>query len=82
MSSEEPTCPKCGSDDVEWERCWQCHGDGEFDEHDDDPINFAPGESYETCSECRGHGGYLLCHACAKNSRASLAPAERQDGHA
>lgn len=60
----DPSCPKCGSDDVEWERCWQCHGEGEFDLHDEDGVNYAPGEEYEQCTECNGRGGYLICHAC------------------
>lgn len=66
---EGPTCPKCGSDDVEWESCWVCHGDGEFDLHDEDPVNFGEGEEYERCEECRGRGGYLICHTCAEHAK-------------
>lgn len=66
----DPTCPTCGSDDVEWERCWHCGGEGEFDAHDEDPVNYAEGEEYERCSECGGSGGYLVCYACQKNAKA------------
>jgi DnaJ-class molecular chaperone len=64
----EPTCPKCGSDDFEWEECWACFGEGEFDLHEEDPVNFAEAEEFETCYECDGEGGYFVCHACAMNT--------------
>lgn len=51
-------------DNTGWVQCWNCFGEGEFDEHDDDPINFSPGEAYETCSECRGEGGWVVCGEC------------------
>ncbi len=62
-------CPKCGSDDTDWEQCWNCHGEGGFDMHDDDPINYGPGEETEACLECGGHGGYLICHQCIRNAK-------------
>lgn len=68
----EPRCAVCGSDDVEWDRCWACHGDGEFDLHDEDPVNFCEDEEYEQCDECEGLGAYLICHTCAK--RDTLSP--------
>ena len=40
-------CPRCGSYDTEWEPCFECLGEGEFDLHDDDPVNYAPDEEYE-----------------------------------
>lgn len=55
-------------DDTGWITCWQCGGDGEFDDYEDDPINFAPGESYETCSECRGKGGWVVCGVCNRDN--------------
>lgn len=61
-----PECRKCGSDDCEWEQCWQCHGECAFDLHDEDGVNYAPGEEYETCPECNGNGGYLVCHNCQR----------------
>jgi hypothetical protein len=82
---DQPCCGKCGSYDVTWEQCWHCYGDGEFDLHEDDSINYAPGEEYEQCSECRGVGGYQICHACIKAFNAALAspgPASREDGAA
>ena len=67
----EPYCPKCGSDDGEWESCWQCFGEGDFDPNDDDPINYAPGEEYEECSECYGNGGYWVCRECRRRANAA-----------
>jgi DnaJ-class molecular chaperone len=65
MSNEpDPLCPRCGSDDMEWEECYVCDGEGEFDAYDDDPINYAPGEEYEMCRECSGNGGFLVCQSC------------------
>lgn len=58
---EEPeTCNVCGSD-LEWVDCWECGGEGEHDLHEEDPINFSPGEEYETCRLCRGNTGWLEC---------------------
>jgi DnaJ-class molecular chaperone len=77
MSDDYPRCPKCGDYDVEWERCWKCAGDGEFDLHEEDAINFAPGEEFEACDECRGKGGYLICHACIRAAAAAPSPQEK-----
>jgi DnaJ-class molecular chaperone len=65
MSDEDEleTCRTCGAE-MEWERCWQCFGDGEYDLHEEDPVNFAPDETFEPCEECNGRGGYLVCIAC------------------
>jgi DnaJ-class molecular chaperone len=41
-----------------WESCWYCHGAGEFDEYDADPVNYAEGEEVTPCPECHGRGGY------------------------
>jgi hypothetical protein len=57
-------CPKCGSDDCEWESCYHCGGEGYFDLHDEDPVNFAENEEMEACDECDRRGGYLVCHSC------------------
>lgn len=51
-----------------WVPCWNGCDDGFFDEYEDDPINFAPGESYERCSECRGKGGWRVCGYCAADN--------------
>ena len=47
--------------DMERVDCWCCGGEGEFDEHDSDPVNYSPGEEFEVCSECAGRGFFLLC---------------------
>jgi DnaJ-class molecular chaperone len=66
-------CPKCGSDDTEWETCHLCFGEGEFDMHEEDGVNYAPGEEFETCEECGGEGGYLVCHECQRRAKAEVA---------
>lgn len=58
--NDPPTCPTCGGE-LEWVECDECCGDGEIDEHTDDPINFAPGEEYRFCYLCKGQGGWLEC---------------------
>ena len=45
--NDGPRCPKCGSDDVEWETCTACWGEGEHDLHEEDGVNYAEGEEYE-----------------------------------
>jgi len=56
----EPVCTVCGAD-MEWEDCWNGCDDGYFDLYDEDPINYAPDEEYETCDICKGKGGYWVC---------------------
>lgn len=51
-------CARCGGS-TEWDNCDRCD-DGYIDEHDDDPINFSPGE-FVTCHVCHGHGGWNYC---------------------
>ena len=48
--------------DMERVDCWACGGEGDFDEYDDDPINYAPGEEFSACNECRGRGFFRLCY--------------------
>lgn len=70
-----PRCDYCGaqpcvgedcpsnwdfSDGGTWEPCWHCHGAGDFDEYDYDPVNFDEGEEVEPCPECNGRGGYYV----------------------
>jgi hypothetical protein len=38
-----------------------------FDESEDDPINFMPGELYTQCAECRGTGVEVWCPECGEN---------------
>jgi len=62
---EDEACPRCGEYQVHFRSCDQigCE-DGWCDEHDDDPINFAPGQEYAMCRECYGFGVLRWCRAC------------------
>jgi len=60
-------CPKCGHTPVHHRDCMNWCEDGFFDENDDDPINFAPGEAMRMCSECRGTGIERWCPSCGAN---------------
>lgn len=64
IDDHEYACPKCGSEECTRETCWQCSGEGGFDEHDYDPINYGPGEETTECEECNGEGSYWICRAC------------------
>jgi DnaJ-class molecular chaperone len=65
---DDDSCPKCGTGDREWVTCWSCHGEGCFDMHEEDGVNYAEGEELETCSECGGHGGWLECYECQRRA--------------
>lgn len=58
-------CPKCGHNETRSRRCHEigCN-DGYFDEHDDDPINYAPGEELTPCDECHGTEIVRWCSKC------------------
>lgn len=58
-------CPKCGEYEVRSCHCdaFPCD-DGWCDEHEDDPINFGPGEEYTMCHECLGTGVVQWCAKC------------------
>ena len=60
-----PPCPQCGNFETRSRRCesFQCE-DGFCDEHEDDPINYAPGEAFSTCEECHGTGIERWCPKC------------------
>lgn len=51
-------------DSPAWVPCWSCGGEGGQDAHDDDAINYAPGEEWNGCDECRGNGGWNVCPDC------------------
>jgi DnaJ-class molecular chaperone len=51
--------PAADYDDGDWQVCDCCWGEGEIDDHDEDPINSPPGSFY-TCPECNGTGGYRV----------------------
>lgn len=48
-------CPFCKTA-MRWVQCWDCGGEGEFDDYEEDAINLAPGESFTACSTCNGKG--------------------------
>jgi len=61
----EAACPKCGHEPIHRRDCDNIHcQEGEVDENDDDPINFLPGESMISCSECKGTGCQIWCPEC------------------
>lgn len=53
-------CQICG-EFLEPEECPECGGEGYFDEYEDDPINYFPGEEYIKCGLCRGTGSVFVC---------------------
>ena len=60
----EATCPKCGQNPIRRRDCTNFCEDGYFDESEDDPINFMPGESERKCDECMGTGAVVWCPKC------------------
>ena len=50
-------------DNTGWVPCWNGCQDGWFDDYEDDPIFFAPGDT-STCRECKGEGGWRVCGQC------------------
>lgn len=59
-------CPTCGNY-TRRSSCNVCGGDGEFDLHDEDPINagwYSVGEEYEQCDTCNGYGNLWWCPHC------------------
>ena len=64
----ERNCPKCGHNPIHYRDCMNLGCDeGYFDESDDDPINFFPGEMISECSDCHGTGVEVWCPACGAN---------------
>lgn len=65
---EEGPCPHCGNAELHVMPCdvLYCE-DGWIDEHEEDPINFAPGDSEYECRECHGTGWHRWCPACGKD---------------
>ena len=65
ITYEDEACPRCGRHEVRSRYCdaISCD-DGWCDEHDDDPINFGPGEEYSICRECWGTGKLRWCSEC------------------
>ena len=63
----ELECPKCKHSPIHSRVCTNFCEDGWFDESDDDPINYMPGESERRCSECLGTGYEVWCPKCGAN---------------
>lgn len=61
------TCPYCNHSPIHSRSCINFCDDGFIDEHEDDPINFMPGESVRRCRECRGTGVEIWCPKCGQN---------------
>lgn len=64
---DESSCRKCGHSPIHYRECTNWCEEGYHDESDDDPINFAPGEAYIPCTECRGTGTEIWCPSCGMN---------------
>ena len=60
-------CPNCNHSPLHNRDCTNWCDEGYFDESDDDPINFMPGESFKICPECRGTGVEWWCPNCGAN---------------
>lgn len=57
---DEPAiCEHC-EQELEWEDCDQCGGEGTYDAYEDDPLWFDPGDT-EPCAQCSGAGGWHWC---------------------
>lgn len=65
-------CPSCGHSPLHHRDCTNFCEDGYFDECDDDPINFYPGESLRICHECNGTGHEVWCPNCGDNLSGKL----------
>lgn len=60
-------CQICGSY-LEWEDCWQCHGDGGFHDCGEDCCMCIDKEEITVdCEVCKGEGGYRICIAASKH---------------
>lgn len=58
-------CPRCNHTPTHYRRCGVIGcDDGYFDEYDDDPINYGPGEALTRCSTCHGSGIERWCPSC------------------
>ncbi len=62
---DDVPCPSCGNPETRSRQCTMigCR-DGFIDEHDDDPINYGPGEEMTACPECHGHEIVRWCLKC------------------
>lgn len=62
--AEPRCCETCGAE-MDWETCWHCGGAGGFHDCGEDccPCLEPELDLNETCPECEGEGGYLICSA-------------------
>lgn len=60
-------CPKCKYSPLHSRSCTNWCDEGYFDESEDDPINFMPGEELRECPECKGTGVEWWCPKCGTN---------------
>lgn len=52
-----PTCKLCG-EEKDWVDCFECGGEGYWDETDIDPLE---GDEFAPCSMCGAKGGWHEC---------------------
>lgn len=57
-----PLCGRCGNE-VEFEECHNCGGEGGRDLYEEDPLSYAP-DDWAECEECRGNGTLPWCPDC------------------
>jgi hypothetical protein len=65
-------CKDCG-EEMEWEDCWSCGGEGGRDGEDlmmEDPLWYSE-DDFKICDTCLGKGGYFVCHN-TKNHNTTL----------
>lgn len=49
--------------DTAWVRCWNGCNQGWFDDYEDNPNEYEPGD-ISRCRECNGNGGWVVCGEC------------------
>lgn len=68
----DTSCETCG-EEMQWEDCWSCGGEGGRDGEDlmmEDPMWYGP-DDFEICDTCHGKGGYLVCHNAQNHKQQS-----------
>ncbi len=75
---DETSCPECGHAPTHWRDCGSMCDEGYFDEHDDDPINYTPGEMMTPCSRCHGTEIEHWCPKCGLDIQAKLVKEREQ----
>lgn len=63
----EGKCPHCEHTVIHQIDCTYGCENGWFDDHDEDPLNYYPGESESKCMECLGTGFETWCANCGAN---------------